>query len=277
MRKSVTKNQPLTLTESVITTLLANKHSEDVFVPQCKTGRSGIYCHIMDAWAMKRSWTSRCCTGYEIKVSRGDFLDDYKWFSYLPFCNCLYWVCPSGLIDPSEVAESTGLMWVSKTGTRLYTKKKAPHRDVVIDNDIFYYILMWRARVTRENAGQDATQYWRQWLDNKRDDQALGYEVSRKIQQLYSDNVTKVKTENRRLAREIKALRDVQKMLKKLGVEPRGYNCVDRVKQALCDVYSPEILEALEDVKTATDQALALAKKGTPKTLLTHSSRLSSM
>ena len=65
--------------------LLAKKHSADVFVPECKTGGTWAGTHLrLDAWAMRRSWTHPTVWGYEIKVSRSDFLSDDKWVGYLP-------------------------------------------------------------------------------------------------------------------------------------------------------------------------------------------------
>jgi hypothetical protein len=67
--------------------LLSEKHSEDVFVPECKNGSTWLSTHLrLDAWVMNRSWTKLKFTGYEIKVSRQDFLrddtHDIKWHNY---------------------------------------------------------------------------------------------------------------------------------------------------------------------------------------------------
>lgn len=50
--------------------------------------------------------------GYEIKVSRADFLQDKKWKEYAAFCNLLYLVCPKGLIKPEEVEPPFGLIYI---------------------------------------------------------------------------------------------------------------------------------------------------------------------
>src|SRR5687767_11755578 len=117
---------------SVILAMLTNKHAEDVFVPECKDGPShGSMCKL-DGWAMAKSWARPCVTGYEIKVSRSDFLRDNKWPSYLPMCNELYFVSPRDVIKPEECPEPCGLLYVADSGTRLFTKKKAPYRSVTI-------------------------------------------------------------------------------------------------------------------------------------------------
>jgi len=48
--------------------------------------------------------------GYEIKVSREDFLQDKKWESYLKFCTWFYFVAPVGIIKPEELPDGIGLI-----------------------------------------------------------------------------------------------------------------------------------------------------------------------
>ena len=49
--------------------------------------------------------------GYEIKVSRSDFVNDTKWQDYLPYCHQFYFVCPPDLIQPDELPKEIGLMY----------------------------------------------------------------------------------------------------------------------------------------------------------------------
>jgi len=50
--------------------------------------------------------------GYEIKVSRSDFLGDDKWDNYLKYCNYFYFVAPKGLIGKHELPDGVGLIEV---------------------------------------------------------------------------------------------------------------------------------------------------------------------
>ena len=59
-----------------------------------------------------RTWAVR---GYEIKVSRGDFLADKKWQNYLPFVNFFYFATPPGLVKASEVPDDIGLLELDQT------------------------------------------------------------------------------------------------------------------------------------------------------------------
>ena len=82
-----------------IKVLLKYRHKDDIFVTECKTGSSWFSeIQMLDGWAMKKKWSQPLSVGYEIKISRGDFLNDNKWMGYLPYCNELYFVCPVGLI-----------------------------------------------------------------------------------------------------------------------------------------------------------------------------------
>lgn len=129
--------------------LLEEKHYLDIFVPECKNGRTTDAARgenvRMDGWAMKRSWTNPLAIGYEVKVSRGDFLQDKKMLRYHDYCNQLYLVCPHGMIKKEEVDPSMGLMYVNKDKKSLYTMRKAPMTPRDIPSNVYRYILMSRS------------------------------------------------------------------------------------------------------------------------------------
>ena len=118
--------------------LLAVKHGKDVFVPECKDGPTWGGEHLrLDAWAMARSWTRPLTWGYEIKITRRDFMQDKKWQSYLGFCSEFYFVTTANVIKPEELPAEAGLMVASKNLTRLYTKKKAQRRQVEVPEEFY--------------------------------------------------------------------------------------------------------------------------------------------
>ena len=141
------------LTSGMIKCLLAIKHSKDVFIPECKTGATwGVgkkELLILDAWTMNKKWANAKATGYEIKVSRSDFINDNKWTGYLPYCNEFYFVCPKYLINPNDIPNDIGLIWASKS--RLTIRKYAQYRDVVIPVSLYQYILMARVEIKEEH------------------------------------------------------------------------------------------------------------------------------
>ncbi len=202
------------ITSETLKNLLLRKHSKDICIPECKTGStwSGRTFQQLDMWVMKPSWTQVKYWGYEIKVSRSDFLRDDKWRGYLPFCTDFSFVAPPGIISPDELPEEVGLLLSSKNGTRLYTKKKSPTRDVQIPDSILRYIIMWRSE---KNGGSSKRnkKYWESWLKDKEYNKDLGYQVSQKIR----ERVIKVQIENEHLQREIDALKEVRETINQLG------------------------------------------------------------
>jgi hypothetical protein len=90
-----------------------------VFVPQYTHGNLRIDAILIDT-------DKRTITGFEIKVSRGDFLADKKWAMYEEFCSSLAIVCPHGLIQSEEIPDPYGLLWIDEHGF-LKWKKRARH------------------------------------------------------------------------------------------------------------------------------------------------------
>lgn len=213
------------ITASRINTLLAEKHKEDIYISECKMGRAGS--RILDAWVMKKTWSPKTTIGYEIKVSRSDFLQDNKWREYMDTCHQFYFVCPWKLISKEELPDGVGLMWVSQNGSRLYTKRKAVHRSQMVNNDLLFYILMNRVKITSSNFGykqyrQNKKKYWELWLKNREINREFGQMVGRKIQQTIKEKIDEVDRQNRVLRMENERLQGVEEAFKKL--EEQGYD-----------------------------------------------------
>lgn len=211
---------------SEIKELLARRHHSDIFVAECKDGPTqdtGTHRRL-DGLAIKKSWRNPAIIGYEIKVNRGDFLNDDKVLSYLPLCNELYYVCPSDLIKPSEVPESMGLLWVAKTGTKIYTKKKAPYRDIEEPTGMFRYIMYSRVRIVGEMGmpDEDKQAYWSGWLKNKALDRQFGWNVGKAIRERVEIEIDAVRAENKRLTGLIETYSDIRKSLSLAGIDPDG-------------------------------------------------------
>lgn len=244
------------ITADTIKRLLAVRHSGDVFVPECKTGPSSMGRGVsqrLDAWAMKKSWRHPLVWGYEIKVSRSDFLNDEKWRGYLPFCNEFYFVSPPDIIEKQEVPTEAGLLVTTTNGTRLYRKKKASYRDVEISADVFRYILFSRSKITREYYEQDNKKFWKDWLAGKQELSALGYKVSRTLSKRLKEEVFVQETENKRLKKELENLSNTKQFLSELGFEDyqicRGYISELRVKKQVevaKAVVPPKLVSNLE-------------------------------
>lgn len=76
-----------------------------IYVPEFSYGGRRIDAAIIDT-------SKRWIRGFEIKVSRSDYLRDEKWQEYAEFCSSLSIVCPEGLIAKDEVPDPFGLLHV---------------------------------------------------------------------------------------------------------------------------------------------------------------------
>ncbi len=215
------------ITANTINKLLQNRHAQDVYVSQCKTGaswssrffKSQHQLLILDGWAMKKKWTKPLVIGYEIKVSRSDFMGDDKWQGYLPYCNELYFVSPPGVIMPTELPAEVGLIYISKTGTKLFEKKKAVYRDVQIPESIFRYILMARTKIVHDTFNLPGKkEFWQEWVKDKKSTKGFGMAVARSIRQEIEERVELVEEENRELQSKIKKFEEIKQIIELAGM-----------------------------------------------------------
>lgn len=260
-----------TITARDIVALLAVKHAGDVFVPECKNGPTHTASHLrMDAWAMARSWKHPKVVAYEVKISRSDFLQDDKWRGYLPYCNELYFVCPQKLIAPEELPGDIGLIVPSANCSRLYTKRKAVYRDIVIQEDVLRYVLICRAKIGGDTSHDkcDQSVRWADWLARRKYTEDLGYQVGRALREVISEQIKKVDEENTGLKEENNDLRGVRDLLKRLGFDgdhvPGSWSVERRVKQ-LQETVPTELKGSLCDAKReieAMQEALAELESG---------------
>lgn len=238
------------MTASSICELLRLRHANDVFLPECLTADGGSIR--LDGWAMKKSWAHPVTTGYEIKVSRGDWLRDEKWHSYLEYCSDFYVVCPSGLIAPDEVAAPAGLMWVAKTGNMLITKRKAARRQVVIPEKF------WRSVVMRQsgwNPQESNADFWARWVREKEAKLDVGHRVARRLRETISKKIDEVSCENIRLRRENEGLAETKAIMDKMGITP-GYNVEAQLKKRMEQVFTSDFAWALKRARESIDQVL---------------------
>lgn len=249
------------MTADQIVNLLAEKHAKDVFVSECKDG-SSYGGHIrMDAWAMDRSWAHPCMHGYEVKISRSDFLKDNKWPGYLPLCNRFSFVAPRGVIQPAELSAGVGLMELASTGTSLRTIRKSAYREIEPPAELLKYILMCRAKICAPRFDriddEDPAEFWRQWLERKENLMDVGYRVSKRLQKIIAEQIRKVKCENDRLQAENKSYAEIAALLKELNLEPGGWYTLDRLRDMAAEFWSgapKETREAILRAKTAIDE-----------------------
>lgn len=204
--------------------MVAERHTKDLFIGECKNGPTWYGEHLrLDAWAMNRSWANACTYGYEIKVSRGDWTRDQKLNGYLEYCNCFYVVSAAGVVKESELPESAGWLEASKTGSRLFMRRKAVYRAVPLNENLVRYILMSRvkpcSRWQQLNGDeQSAADRLRNWVGDKENKRMLGADVSAKIHQV----VAKMEVECIRLRKQNESYDDLRQMLRELDLNPES-------------------------------------------------------
>lgn len=208
---------------------LAERHATDFFLTEVKNGPTQYVARgsllILDALAIKKSWSRPCFTGYEVKVDRNDFLNDEKWPGYMDYCHRFYFACPKGLIKPEELPDEVGLVWYDpsydKVGN-LYTVRKALFRKIEISPDMLYYIILSRLESDRHPFFSNEREELEMWVEDKIEREKLSYRVRNKIfEQIEQLNKEKSMLEWDLSVKEQDAetLKEVLNIMKEVGID----------------------------------------------------------
>ena len=139
---------------SIIESAIRRRHKNEIVFSQMKNGPTiGGGVSIMDMWCLETTW-KESVTGYEIKMSRSDFVSDEKWGYYLGMCNKMIWACPWGMINPEEIDMRCGLLYVREDGSAKLIKKPM-FRAVDIPKDIYRYMMFWRLHWSERKSRAD--------------------------------------------------------------------------------------------------------------------------
>ncbi len=179
------------------------------FFAEVKDGPTYTGMLKFDAVAIKKSWTQPCITGYEIKVSRSDFLNDEKWPGYLENCNKFIFVCPAGLIQPEELPATVGLMTFNPDNGALSTRKAAVLRPIDPPTGMYLYLIMNRVKETHHPFFGSVREELEAWVKDKEERKTLGYAVSSKL----IKRLSKAEDECRQLKRDKSILMEYKETL----------------------------------------------------------------
>lgn len=133
------------------------------FITECKTCSTyfpdpqGLLK--FDGLAITKSYTKPNIIGYEIKVSRNDFLQDNKWHLYLQYCNEFYFVVPKGRVKKDELPDHVGLIYFNPDTKALRTVKKALYRQIEEPVGVYKYIIFSRLEEDRIPFYNDRAEY----------------------------------------------------------------------------------------------------------------------
>lgn len=253
------------MTSQTIVDLLADKHHRDLFVGECKDGPTHTASHRrLDAWAMRRSWVRPLYSGYEVKVSRSDWLRDQKLLDYLPLCHELWVVAPMGVVKSEELPDKVGLLVVASTGTRLLTKRRAVYREIDPPVDLLHYVLMCRTKIVRNtqwdepDTRADRAKRWELALQEEDAINALGYKVTRRLREQTVERVRKAEERAQVAESQLKQLQGAADILKELGLHPGVWDMRRSIERAM-DVTAP-LRSELRRVLGEIDKLESLAK-----------------
>lgn len=194
------------------------KQIPDAFFTEVKNGRTQMArpgeLLILDAVAFKKSWVNPLITGYEVKVSRNDFLRDEKWPAYLQYCHQFYFVSPAGVIEMEDLSEGIGLIHYNPEKKTLRTKRKSNIRHIEMPLDMLYYLVIARVENSEHPFFRNKREYFEAYLEDKKERKAMGYVVASKM----AKDISELATENEEMKRELSSLRRQKEELDKIKV-----------------------------------------------------------
>lgn len=245
------------ITSTDIKKALANFHYKDYFITECKNGSTyfpppqGLLK--FDGLAITKSYTQPCITGYEIKVSRSDFLQDDKWHLYLQYCNKFYFVVPAGLIKKEELPDDVGLIYYYPDSGALRSKKKALYRDIEEPAGVYKYIIYSRLDQDRIPFYESKADYAADYIADKAYKRMIGKEFSTKITielQEANERLEKLK----RTEESLNLLEQIRNVMYEHGIAKWTYKQEDIIKEldeALSSNYPKELNEVRINLEAA--------------------------
>lgn len=241
---------------------IKRKIKEDhLFVTEVKNGPTwGGEHRRLDAVTIKKSWVHPCITGYEIKISRGDFERDEKWPGYRDMCHRLFFACPSHMIQPEELPTDVGLIWYSPEKQTTWTKRAATFRDIEIPWEMLYYLVICRTDSDRHPFFSTRREFLEAWVKDKETRRELGFYVSNKI----SKEINDLKQQIQKLKREADAgkwavceIERVRIVLNRVGLRT-GYGWDNELEQALKSGMHPGLARSVEAMDRELQRMKAL-------------------
>lgn len=242
------------VTSTEIKRALAEYHPKDYFLTECKTCSTyfpdpqGMLK--FDGLAMKRSYTAPCITGYEIKVSRSDFLGDNKWHLYLQYCNEFYFVVPVGLIAKDEIPEDVGLIYYYPETGKLLKKRKAVYRKIEEPIGIYKYIIYSRLDQDRIPFFEERAEYAKAYLTDQGEKRKIGKKFGSKMAQDFQDCQERLE-QLKNVEEQLQLLQKIEKILEKHQIfgwswYRKAEDTLNELDEALGSSY-PKELNRIED------------------------------
>ena len=240
--------------------LLRNRHSGEVFVPECKIGSAGA--RVMDAFALAPTWSPVTAIGYETKVSRSDWTSDQKIHEYLPCCHLFYVVAPKGLVHKTELPDGVGLLEPigQGAGERLIMRVKAVRREVdpMKFARVLTYALLWR--VPSIDGTHPITHFahrqnmWREFVEGRAEARAIGRSVGPRMREALQKADERVSAAEQRA----KNLEEAAAALAALGIADAAgvWSIRNDVQRRVNQLRSDGVVESLSRASASINAAL---------------------
>ncbi len=251
---------------------LGKRHIDEVYLTEVKTGptwyaRPGELKRL-DAVAIKKSWTNPRITGYEVKVSRSDWLKDEKWPGYRDYCHRLYIACPSGLIQPTELAEDVGLVWYYPETDKAAVRKAALFREVEVPASMFYHLLISHTTSDRHPFFSSAREYFEALRRDKDERRKLGHYVAGQIAETlrsYEEEALELRRRAERAEEKAAKWDRVDALLQGFGVNTwRGWE--DKLRQLLTSKVPPQAVKLIQRLSEDASKLQSLVATKEEKT-----------
>lgn len=261
------------VTSTDIKKSLAECHAKDFFITECKNGSTyfppeqGLLK--FDGLAITKSYTRPCITGYEIKVSRGDFLQDNKWHLYLQYCNEFYFVVPNGLISKNELPDNVGLIYYYPDTGFLKKKKKALYRQIEEPVGVYKYIIFSRLEQERIPFYEERAQYAEDFINDKaykrNIGKSLGTKMAKELSAAYErlENLENVESK-------IQLFDAMQETMRKHGIGRFAWRNEDWIKEldaALQSTYPTELKYVKSNLESALRRINSIEEEHSAKTV----------
>lgn len=261
------KGSEIKVTSTDIKKALAQANYKNYFITECKTCSTyfpdpqGLLK--FDGLAISKSYTKPCITGYEVKVSRGDFLQDNKWHLYLQYCNEFYFVVPSGMITKEEIPENVGLIYYNPENGALRTKRKALYREIEEPIGVYKYIIYSRLDQDRIPFYERRAEYAEAYLKDKSEKRQLGSAFGSKMATDLMVAQEKLK-ELERSKEKLELFEKIMELLHRYGIiwSKRYYDTVlQNLEKALSHAYPKELEQIEGRLQGTLDELVSIRKR----------------
>jgi hypothetical protein len=240
---------------------LSARHRRDLVFPEVKDGPTwGAAPMRIDLVAIAKSWSPVRISGYEIKVSRSDWLADDKWMAYTRLCHRFSIAAPKGIVLPTEIPPGIGLVEATARGLR--TVLKPVHTDPDPDATVLMllYLLMFRTvpgdpLSLAARSREDRIEVWRSRLAEKDAARRVGYAVASKLR----ERLRELESAGKNAIANGDAMQEVERWLIEVGADRWG-NLRARLDSALA-LRESQMESAGRSLLGAAERACALLER----------------